>query len=68
MTVQPSLLVVDDTDANRDALSRRLRTRGYTVTEASDGAEGLALADRRAVSLGLPTTEAAVSPDLLDVP
>jgi DNA-binding protein WhiA len=28
----------------------------------------LALADRRAVSLGLPTTEAAVSPDLLDVP
>jgi DNA-binding protein WhiA len=28
----------------------------------------LALADRRAVSLGLPTTEAAVSPELLDVP
>ena len=53
MTVQPSLLVVDDTDANRDALSRRLRTRGYTVTEASDGAEGLALADSGAFDLVL---------------
>jgi diguanylate cyclase (GGDEF)-like protein/PAS domain S-box-containing protein len=53
MTVQPSLLVVDDNEANRDALSRRLRTRGYTVTEASDGAEGLALANSGAFDLVL---------------
>jgi len=53
MTVHSSLLVVEDNDANRDALSRRLRTRGYAVTEASDGAEGLALAESGAFDLVL---------------
>ncbi len=38
-----SLLVVDDSEANRDALSRRLQRRGYAVTVASDGAQALAL-------------------------
>ena len=32
-----SLLVVDDNDANRDVLSRRLRQRGYEVAVAADG-------------------------------
>jgi diguanylate cyclase (GGDEF)-like protein/PAS domain S-box-containing protein len=38
-----SLLVVDDNEANRDALSRRLALKGYRVTVAADGAEALAL-------------------------
>ena len=53
MTPQPTLLVVEDNDANRDALARRLRTRGYAVTEASDGAEGMALAESGAFDLVL---------------
>ena len=43
MTRPGSLLVVDDNEANRDALSRRLRNRGYVVSVAADGAEALAL-------------------------
>ena len=31
-----SLLVVDDNEANRDALSRRLRQRGYAVSMAGE--------------------------------
>ena len=38
-----SLLVVDDNEANRDALSRRLRQHGYEATMAADGREALAL-------------------------
>lgn len=38
-----SLLVVDDNEANRDALCRRLRRRGYNVTTAVDGAQALDL-------------------------
>ncbi len=38
-----SLLVVDDNEANRDALSRRLRQHGYGATTAADGLEALAL-------------------------
>jgi diguanylate cyclase (GGDEF)-like protein/PAS domain S-box-containing protein len=37
-----SLLVVDDNEANRDVLSRRLGLRGYRVTAAADGPEALA--------------------------
>ena len=40
-----SLLVVDDNEANRDVLSRRLRHRGYVVSVAADGAEALALTE-----------------------
>lgn len=43
-----SLLVVDDSDLNRDALSRRLQLRGYDVTVAGGGAEALALASKTA--------------------
>jgi CheY-like chemotaxis protein len=37
-----SLLVVDDNEANRDALSRRLAVKGYQVTVAAGGEEALA--------------------------
>jgi diguanylate cyclase (GGDEF)-like protein/PAS domain S-box-containing protein len=38
-----TLLVVDDNEANRDALSRRLALKGYQVRVASGGAEALRL-------------------------
>ena len=43
MTRQGTLLVVDDNELNRDALSRHLRRQGYLVTAAADGHEALAL-------------------------
>ena len=44
MTTTPaSLLVVDDNEANRDVLSRRLRQRGYTVAVAGDGPSAVAM-------------------------
>jgi diguanylate cyclase (GGDEF)-like protein/PAS domain S-box-containing protein len=39
-----SLLVVDDNEPSRDALSRRLRQRGFDVAVAANGADALALA------------------------
>ena len=35
------LLLVEDNEMNRDMLSRRLTKRGYTVTMAVDGQEGV---------------------------
>ena len=35
------ILLVEDNEMNRDMLSRRLERKGYTVTIALDGAEGL---------------------------
>lgn len=46
------ILLVEDNEANRDMLSRRLQRRGYEVTLAVDGEQGVALA-------------AAVVPDLI---
>jgi diguanylate cyclase (GGDEF)-like protein/PAS domain S-box-containing protein len=43
VTRTASLLVVDDNEANRDALSRRLRHRGYVVEVAADGSQALSL-------------------------
>jgi len=43
MTRQGTLLVVDDNELNRDALSRHLRRQGYLVTVAADGHAALAL-------------------------
>src|SRR5688572_22670144 len=43
MTRQGALLVVDDNEPNRDALSRHLRRQSYLVTAAADGHEALAL-------------------------
>jgi len=38
---QGSLLVVDDNEANRDVLSRRLQRQGYTVSTANNGRQAL---------------------------
>ena len=38
------VLIVEDNEANRDALSRRLMRRGFEVITASDGQEGVAVA------------------------
>jgi two-component system sensor histidine kinase ChiS len=41
VTVQGSLLVVDDIEANRDVLSRRLVRQGYVVATAENGQQAL---------------------------
>jgi CheY-like chemotaxis protein len=38
------ILLVEDQEMNRDMLSRRLKKRGYDVSIAVDGAEGLEMA------------------------
>ena len=38
------ILIVEDNEMNRDMLSRRLRTRGYDVLLAVDGADGVDMA------------------------
>jgi CheY-like chemotaxis protein len=53
------ILIVEDNDLNRDALSRRLMRRGYTVVHAPDGTRGLTLAETEQpdlilMDLGLP--------------
>jgi len=35
------ILLVEDNELNRDMLSRRLKRRGYEVTEAVDGKQGV---------------------------
>ena len=37
----PRILLVEDNEMNRDMLSRRLKRRGYEVSIAVDGAEGV---------------------------
>ncbi len=48
----PKILLVEDNEENRDALSRRLVRRGYEVVMATDGRQGLAMAARS----GRPTS------------
>lgn len=38
------ILLVEDNELNRDMLSRRLRRQGYDVLVATDGAQGVSLA------------------------
>ena len=38
------ILLVEDNEKNRDMLSRRLERKGYDLTMAKDGGEGVALA------------------------
>ena len=38
----PRILLVEDNELNRDMLSRRLAKRGYEISLAVDGAEGVA--------------------------
>src|SRR5437660_2152288 len=45
------ILLVEDDEMNRDMLSRRLELHGYDVVQATDGAEGLALAGTAAPDL-----------------
>ncbi len=40
----PRILIVEDNEMNRDMLSRRLAKRGYEVTIAVDGEQGVAMA------------------------
>lgn len=39
----PKILLIEDNEMNRDMLSRRLAKRGYAVTVAVDGEQGLTL-------------------------
>ena len=54
-----TIMIVEDNDASRDALSRRLERRGYQVTAATDGRQAVAigaatLPDLILMDLGLP--------------
>src|SRR4051794_8287080 len=40
----PKILLVEDNEMNRDMLSRRLIRKGYEITIAVDGGEGVAFA------------------------
>src|SRR6478736_1746670 len=40
------ILLVEDNEMNRDMLSRRLERRGYGVLIATDGAQGIAVAQQ----------------------
>jgi two-component system cell cycle response regulator DivK len=40
----PKILLIEDNEQNRDALSRRLQRRGYDVIMAVDGRQGVAMA------------------------
>ena len=57
MTRRGSLLVVDDNEFNRDALSRRLRQKGFDVIVAVDGEEALELVANGAFHLILLDVE-----------
>jgi CheY-like chemotaxis protein len=41
----PKILLVEDNEMNRDMLSRRLLKRGYQVSIAIDGAEGVRMVE-----------------------
>lgn len=55
----PTLLLVEDNEMNRDAISRLLERRGFTMITAEDGEQGVqtcqeALPDLVLMDLGLP--------------
>ena len=59
MTGISSILVVEDSEASRDALARRLERRGYRIEMAEDGQQAVAVArssqpDLILMDLGLP--------------
>src|ERR1700730_10460765 len=51
MNDPPRILVVDDSEANRDIIVTRLRAHGYETSEAADGEQGLAAVDERGPDL-----------------
>jgi two-component system, cell cycle response regulator DivK len=55
----PTILIVEDNEASRDALTRRLERRGYRILVAVDGQSAVSLAqserpDLILMDLGLP--------------
>jgi CheY-like chemotaxis protein len=55
----PTILVVEDNEASRDALARRLERRGYQIVLAVDGQQAVSVArstkpDLILMDLGLP--------------
>jgi CheY-like chemotaxis protein len=57
-----TILLVEDNEASRDALSRRLERRGYRVVLAGDGEQAVSLAQAAApdlilMDLGLPVVD-----------
>lgn len=76
----PRILLVEDNEMNRDMLSRRLERKGYTVTCAVDGQQGLERAraerpDLILMDLSLPvldgweaTRRLKADPDLRRIP
>jgi CheY-like chemotaxis protein len=40
----PKILIIEDNEQNRDALSRRLQRHGYDVITAIDGRQGITMA------------------------
>ena len=58
----PTIMVVEDNELSRDALSRRLERRGYRVVLAVDGEQAIALGrtvrpDIILMDLGLPRVD-----------
>jgi CheY-like chemotaxis protein len=54
-----TILIVEDNEASRDALARRLERRNYSVLTAADGQQGVAVAqlekpDLILMDLGMP--------------
>lgn len=47
----PKILLVEDNEVNRDALSRRLQRRGYEIVMALDGAQAVTMAVSEAPGL-----------------
>jgi CheY-like chemotaxis protein len=76
----PKILLVEDNEENRDALSRRLQRRGFDVVGAADGKAGVALAqsekpDVVLMDMNLPeldgweaTRQIKAAPESRDVP
>tara|TARA_Y100001934_G_scaffold257780_1_gene327297 strand:- start:182 stop:547 length:366 start_codon:yes stop_codon:yes gene_type:complete len=74
------ILIVEDNEMNRDMLSRRLVRKGYDVSFAVDGAEGLEKMkadkpDLVLMDMGLPvmdgwtaTANAKADPDISSIP
>ena len=58
----PKILIVEDNEMNLDMLSRRLNRRGYDITVARDGIQGIAAAkseqpDLVLMDMGLPVVD-----------
>ena len=56
MNRRGSLLVVDDSESNRDALSRRLAQKGFLVETAADGARRAGVRGDRPVTISSCST------------